>query len=143
MLYRLLLRGTKKVLYVARTPTQLGLQPLTVHPALVPPGSLASAATTGRGSIPQSSGTSPALPGAGTDGISLRMRCSGGRGSFWARRQTERWCCLGYKGRGRCRTLGCLQMQALSLLQKVSSLPPPVATGKSGQSMLHWLKATS
>lgn len=95
VLHRLLLRGMKKVLYVARTPTQLGLQPATAWPALVPTGLLASTVTGGRGSIPQSSGTSPALLGAGTDGISLRMGCSGGRGSFWGRRMTKHCCYLG------------------------------------------------
>lgn len=103
VLRRLLLRGMKKVLYAARTPTQLGLQPATAWFALVPPGLLANTVTGGRGSIPQSSGTSPALPGVGTDGISLRMGCSGGRGSFWGRRKTERWTWLvlpGVEGEG-------------------------------------------
>lgn len=94
MLRRLLLRGMKNVLYVARTPTQLGLHPAAAWPALVPPGLLASTVTGGRGSIPQSSGTSAAPLGAGTDGISQRMGCSGGRGSFWGRRETGRWTSL-------------------------------------------------
>lgn len=91
VLRRLLLRGMKKVLYVARTPTQLGLHPAAAWPDLVPLGLLASTVTGGRGGTPQSSGTSAALMGAETDGISLRMGCSGGRGSFWGRRKTERW----------------------------------------------------
>lgn len=91
VLCRLLLRGMKKMLYVARTPTQLGLQPATAWPVLVPPGLLASAAAGGRGSIPQSRGTSPSLPHAGTDGISLGVGCSGGSGSFWGRSGTEHW----------------------------------------------------
>lgn len=40
-------------------------------------------------------------------------------------------------------TLGGPQMKALSLSQKVSSQLPPAAMGKSGQSMMDWLKNTS
>lgn len=65
----LLLRGTKKVLYVARTPTQLGMQPTAASSALLPQGLLTSTETGGRGNIPQSRGTLPALPGVGTGSI--------------------------------------------------------------------------
>lgn len=71
VLHRVLLRGMKKVLYVARTPIQFWLQRVTAYPNLVPLGLLVSMGTGGRGSIPQSSGIPAVLSGAGTDGINL------------------------------------------------------------------------
>lgn len=122
VLHRLLLRGMKKVLYVARMPTQLGLQPAAAWPALVPPGLRASTVTGGRGRIPQSSGTSPALLGAGRDGISARMGGSGGRGGFWGRRKTERW--LGWSEPGRRGGDSAVPQTAACLSLKVSSQLP-------------------
>lgn len=63
VLHRLLLRGTKKVLYVARTSIQLWLQPVTACPILIPPDLLVSKEMGGRGSNPLSWGTSGSSAG--------------------------------------------------------------------------------
>lgn len=71
VLHRLLLRGMKKVLYVARTPIQLWLQPATACLILIPPDLLVSVEMGGRGSNALSRGTSAVLLAAGTGGISV------------------------------------------------------------------------
>lgn len=68
VLHRLLLRGMKKVLYVARTPIQLWLQPATACLILIPPDLLVSVEIEGRGSNTLSRGTSAVLLAAGTAG---------------------------------------------------------------------------
>lgn len=68
VLHRLLLRGMKKVLYVARTPIQLWLQPATACLILIPPDLLVSVEMGGRGSNTLSRGTSAVLLAAGTAG---------------------------------------------------------------------------
>lgn len=66
----LLLLLLEMLFYVARTPTQLGVQPTAAWPALFLQGLLASIETRGRGSIPQSRGMLPAVPRVGTGSIS-------------------------------------------------------------------------
>ena len=68
VLHRLLLRGMNKVLYVARTPIQLWLQPATACLILIPPDLLVSVEIEGRGSNTLSRGTSAVLLAAGTAG---------------------------------------------------------------------------
>lgn len=127
VLHRVLLRGMKKVLYVARTPIQLWLQPVTAYPNLVPLGLLVSTGTGGRGSIPQSSGTSAVLSAAGIDGIDLGAedRIQLGAEQLLGQENGEvEWAqsilvghCLWWKGRGECCSQGCLQTKVLGFSQ--------------------------